>query len=474
MSVLQAAGGKPSGRFSFARHSTTLRAGRGAGRTKFSLEASHIGKARPRLEKLAAAARIITLSPERFVEMIEKNVRQVIILACIIAAFSLVANAQSSRPRRVNPPDSLLGPEPRPAPATNKNAPLVDVRPAKPLGVGPVSADTSHAYELLQQKQYAAAAKEAKQIAASYPDNSEAWKIAGFAELSLKQYAEASTDLQKAFDLQRAARQEDTHTADALAEAYVLSEKFEQALPLLISETTRAGAQPDAVVLYYRGLAEFKTGKVKDAERSFTAAVKANPKDSASLYFLGQMALTRGDLDAAIAALNRATVSDPRLASAWAGLTSAYLRRAGTEGDTPKADADNLSAVRAGEGLTRVRTDEDAVRLFGQALISAKQYARAAAALEPVAGANVKSVTLYLLGVAHSRANNFPKAIAAFERANVKSPEDVNVYRELGYAYEKTKQYAKAFALYQKALQVAPDDSDFKESLERVRPFAKP
>ena len=405
--------------------------------------------------------------------MTRNYVRPIILFTCIFAGSALVADAQSSRPRRVTPPDTLLGPAPKSPPATNKNAPLVDVKPARPVGDGPVSSDTSHAYALLQQKQYAAAAKEAKQIATSYPNDPEAWKIAGFAELSLKQYADASGDLQKALDLQRATHQEDSHTADALAEAYVLSEKFEQALPLLVSATTRPGAKPDAAFLYYRGLAEFKTGKTKDAESSFNAAVKANPRDSASLYFLGQMALTRGDLDAAIAALNRATVSDPRLASAWASLTSAYLRRAGTEGDTPKADADNLSAVRAGEGLTRVRTDEEAVRLFGQALISAKQYPRAAAALEPVAGANAKAITLYLLGVAHSRANNFPKAIAAFERATAKAPQDLNVYRELGYAYEKTKQYAKAFALYQKALQAAPDDSDFKESLERVRPVAQ-
>ncbi|MEO8435360.1 MAG: tetratricopeptide repeat protein [Pyrinomonadaceae bacterium] len=407
-------------------------------------------------------------------EFRDKYFRPILLLSCIFAASTLVVEAQTSRPRRVNPPETLLGPGPKSPPVANKNAPLVDVRPARPVGEGPVSADTSHAYQLLQQKQYAAAAKEAKQIAASYPTDPEAWKIAGFAELSLKQYAEASTDLQKALDLQRAARQEDSHTVDALAEAYVLSENFEQALPLLVSATARQAAKPDAVFLYYRGLAEFKTGKAKDAEQSFNAAIKANPKDAASLYFLGQIALSRGELDAAIAALNRATVSDPRQAPAWASLTSAYLRRAGTAGDTPKADADNLSAVRAGEGLTRVRTDEDAVRLFGQALISAKLYPRAAAALEPVSGPNAKAVTLYLLGVAHSRANNFPKAIAAFERANTKAPEDMNVFRELGYAYEKTKQYARAFALYQKALQAAPDDADFKESLERVRPAVKP
>jgi tetratricopeptide (TPR) repeat protein len=49
----------------------------------------------------------------------------------------------------------------------------------------------------------------------------------------------------------------------------------------------------------------------------------------------------------------------------------------------------------------------------------------------------------------------------------------VNVYRELGYAYEVTKQYAKALAAYQKGATLAPSDPDFKESIERVKPFAK-
>jgi tetratricopeptide (TPR) repeat protein len=46
------------------------------------------------------------------------------------------------------------------------------------------------------------------------------------------------------------------------------------------------------------------------------------------------------------------------------------------------------------------------------------------------------------------------------------------VYRELGYAYEVTKQYAKALGAYEKGLSLAPADADFKESSERVRPFA--
>ncbi len=238
--------------------------------------------------------------------------------------------------------------------------------------------------------------------------------------------------------------------------------------------TTRPGAAPDPQFVYYRGLAEYKTGKADDAEKTFNAAVKANPKDSASLLYLGQIALAKKDLDTAIATLNRATTNDPKLASAWFLLTSAYLRRATSATDESKASADYLGAVRTGEALTRLRADEEAMGLYARALIGSQQYARAATALEKsAAGDNVSGITLYLLGLSYSRANNFPKAIATLERAVAKTPNDVNSYRELGYDYEKTKQYAKAFTTYQKALTVAPDDPDFKEALERVRPFAK-
>jgi len=402
------------------------------------------------------------------------------IVAVLFATAAIFpAQAQSSRPRRVKPapsptPDSLLGPEPKPSPVANNNAPLLDVKPTRPVGNAPVSTDTTHAFQLFQQKQYAAAAKEAKEIATNDPGNAEAWKLSGFSEFYLKQYAEASEDLQKALDLQRRTDQEDPHTVDALAESYALAEKFDRALPLLITVTTRKGAMPDPHFIYYRGLAEYKTGKIDDAEKTFNAAVKANPKDAASLLYLGQIALGKKDLDGAIAALNRATTNDPKLISAWWLLTSAYLRRATSTNDETKAGADYLGAVRTGETLTRLRSDEEAVGLYARALIGAQQYARAATALEKVASDNASGITLYLLGLSYSRANNFPKAIAALERAVAKTPNDVNSYRELGYDYEKTKQYAKAFATYDKALKVAPDDADFKEALERVRPFAKP
>ena len=402
-----------------------------------------------------------------------KRIPLILIAAVAVVATVGQAFAQSTRPRRVKPPDTLLGPEPKPAPATNKNAPLLDVKPTKPVGDAPVSSDTTHAYQLFQQKQYAAAAKEAKQIAASDPANAEAWKLAGFSEYYLKQYDVASDDLQKALDLQRSAKQEDSHTVDALAESYVLAERYDRALPLLTTITTRPATSPDPLFLYYRGLAEFKTGKIAEAEKSFNAAVKVNPRNTASLFYLGRIAFERKDYSAAIAWLNRATTSDARLADAWAMLTYAYLNR-GAGANGAAADADYLAAVRAGETLARLRPDENSNALLAQALIRAQQFMRAATVLEPFAAKpDAKGTTLYLLGLSHTQAKNYPKAIAALERAAQQTPQDVNIYRMLGYDYEVSKQYAKALAAYEKGLQLAPNDTDLKESAERVRPFAK-
>jgi tetratricopeptide (TPR) repeat protein len=380
---------------------------------------------------------------------------RIISLAAMVSLSTVSIYAQSTRPRRTGrqtpktssttekpAADPLLRPEPTTSPSarrTDPNSPLLDVQPVKPVVNTVAPADTTHAYALLESKQFAAAAKEAKDLAARYPNDSEAWKIAGFAELNLKQYNEAANDLEKALSLQKQNKQEDPNTRTALAQAYVLSEKYEQALPLLIAATSNTSGSSDSLMLYYRGVAEYKTGKAADAEKTFNAAVKLNPKDSLSLFYLSQIALTRNDLDGAIANLNRATVVDARMTSAWTLLVTAYLRRAATSADPAKADADYLNAVRAGEGLIRLRTDAEAVTLFGQALIGSKQYPRAASVLERAsAGSDATGVTFYLLGVAHSRSNNFPKAILALEAGAKKSPEDVNVYRELGYAYEVT------------------------------------
>ncbi len=286
-------------------------------------------------------------------------VQRFITVSAIFLLASVAIQAQTTRPRRTNrqpaqttktpADDPLLRPEPQPSPTarrTSSNDSLLDVQPVKPVANTVAPADTKHAYLLLEQKQFAAAAKEARELAESHPNDPEAWKIAGFAELNLKQYAEATKDLEKAVELQHNAKQADPNTESALGQAYVLSEKYQEALPLLTAEINRTPNQPDAMLIYYRGISEYKTGKTADAEKSFNQVVKLNPKDSLSLFYLAQIALAKNDLDGAIANLNRATVNDARLTGAWTLLTTAYLRRAATSTDPAKADAPVSACLR--------------------------------------------------------------------------------------------------------------------------------
>jgi hypothetical protein len=99
-------------------------------------------------------------------------------------------------------------------------------------GSGATTANTAHAYQLLQQKQFAAAAKEAKGFPAQFPNDSEAWKIAGFAELNLKQYPAAIEDPSERQLICRRFRSRRIRTLPTpLGQAYVLSEKYDRALP---------------------------------------------------------------------------------------------------------------------------------------------------------------------------------------------------------------------------------------------------
>lgn len=398
------------------------------------------------------------------------KIRDAFVAASLALAFFSSVNAQSgaTRPRRVNPNQT-----PPPPSATESNE---TARTQPSARNSPGAANTARAFSLFQQKQFEAALAEARKVSDADPKNSEAWKIAGFAEMELKRYADAAADLKRALELQRAAGEEDANTSDALATAYIRTDNYQEALPLLVVATTRKNAKPDAITFYYRGLAELQTGKNAEAERSFNEVVKLDPKNTAALFYLGRFAFERKDNDAAVLLLNRTTAADPKLADAWTLLAHAYLRRAAAAGASgPKADADFLSAVRASENLIRLRpSDEAAALLHGQALINAKQYARAATTLEALAvKPDARGETLYLLGFAHTQAKNHPKAVAALERAAAKSPDDANIYRFLGYNYQLLKQYAKALAAYERGAELAPEDAYFKEAAESVRPFAK-
>jgi tetratricopeptide (TPR) repeat protein len=366
----------------------------------------------------------------------------------------------------------LITPRPSPnAPTTAAN----NSGATNPGTARPAGPDITRGTTLFNQGNFAEALKEAKALIAADPTKSDYWKLAGLSELNLQKYPDAVKDLEKAKQIQTSTDHvDDKTTNDGLAMAYGQSEQFDKALPYLVTATTRAGEAPNAGLLQMRGLAEFKTGKPDAAVQSFTAASKANPKDMVSLFYLGRIAFEKKDYAGAIANFNRVTTGNPTDAAGWKYLTYAYFQRALSTTDPAKAEPDYLGAVRASEALVKLTPDDDSQLLRGQTLYYAKQYPQAIVVLEKVAvNPNVKGEALLLLGTAYLQTKNNPKMITTLEKAAVKLPTNVDVFRYLGYGYEVDKQYAKALTAYQKASQLAPNDTTLKDSVERVRPFAK-
>lgn len=372
--------------------------------------------------------------------------------------------APSSTPAPAND-RPILTPKPSP------NGTTATIQPAKPAGP-----DVSNAIALFKQAKFTEALKEAKLVIGVNPEESDAWKVAGLSELNLKQIKEAISDLEKAQSLQTAQKiPEDKPTVDGLAEAYFLNEQYDKALPLLTAATTRTGETPRPYLLQIRGVAELKAGKAEAAAATFAAAAKANPTDTVSLFYLGKMAYEKKDYTGAIANFNRVTAINASDASAWKYLVYSYLTRGQAAGnDAAKADADYLGAVRASEGLIKVNQEEDSQVLRGQALYYAKQYPQAIVALEKAAASpSVKGETLVFLAQLYLKSKNNPKMVTTLEKAAIKLPNSVDVFSLLGYGYEVDKQYAKALKAYEKAAQLAPNEPSYKESADRVRPFAK-
>src|SRR5947209_1018168 len=112
-----------------------------------------------------------------FLSMKRLNVSLTASAALVLLAASL-ASAQSgaTRPRRVTPAQPTTD-------ATNATT-ASTTQPAA-TSSQPAAASTAHAFSLYQQKQFDAALREARQVADADPKNSEAWKLAGFAEMSL-------------------------------------------------------------------------------------------------------------------------------------------------------------------------------------------------------------------------------------------------------------------------------------------------
>ncbi len=325
------------------------------------------------------------------------------------------------------------------------------------------------ASDLLKDEKFEESARLSETVVEREPNNAEAWKLLGLATYKMQQYEASANILKNAYDLKKLTGETDIEVLKTYAQAFSQTDKSGDALPLLSNETeTNEQVKGNADLWSLRGEIEYKTNKVDSAEKSFKQAGELNPSDAKTHYFLGQIGYEKGDYDSAVNSLNRAYTLDTTNEMALRLLTTSYLSRATNRPDSG-AKTDNQAAVNFGEKLVKMKPSSENVALYAQTLFNTQQYPQAAQELEKIVDLpDVKSISLYQLGVSYSRSKNYPKAISPLERAAQMSPNNVNIFRELGFAYESTKQKSQALAAYRKVLELAPNDEPLKKKVEKL------
>ncbi|HET9532016.1 MAG TPA: tetratricopeptide repeat protein [Blastocatellia bacterium] len=332
--------------------------------------------------------------------------------------------------------------------------------------------DWDRAISLFNQKQYRQAIREFHAVLRANPDYYQAWYYIGAGHFQLQGYEDAADALQKYVT---AAQKDEKGQAGGylyIGLAHYQLKQYDKAIPALARHITlseKLQQKPDISARAALGRAYVFTERFNEAIPVLTAAASETKTDSNNHYFLGYSYQKTGRIDQAIAALNQGLAINPKDADSLLLLGNIYL------GQLKQNPVAIKQAISTGERLAAVRDDESAWSLLGQAYLFDKQYAKAAPLLDKYARAHQDSSAAWLnLGLAYSRSSQWKPAAEALEQATKLDTKNTAALLELGYVYESDKQYDKALTAYERAYEASGRRDEFaRTSIERVKQ-AKP
>ncbi|MGK5019973.1 tetratricopeptide repeat protein [Janthinobacterium sp. LB2P10] len=252
--------------------------------------------------------------------------------------------------------------------------------------------------------------------------------------------------------------------ARLLVEQKQLEPARDQFLLLLKSAPDNVGA------LYALGIVALQLEDIKGAEqyfKRFLAVLEKSPGDTRdpfkALMILSQIAEKRGDVDGAIAWLDKVDNS------ASSGYVEARLRRAQLI-----ALGGNLDAAR--KALTEIETDDPASQ--AQVLLIDAQFLRDAGYVQSAYTVLENAVRrfpdnpelLYDYALLAERQDKLDLMEASLRRVMTLAPDNQHAYNALGYSLaERGIRLQEAHALIEKALQMAPGDPFIMDSMGWVQ-----
>ncbi len=331
------------------------------------------------------------------------------------------------------------------------------------------SQEWDRAVSLFNQKQYRPAIREFHAVLKANPDAWQSWYYIGAAHFQLQSYEDTIDAFQNYI---KSAEKDEKAQATAfyfIGMAHYQLKQYDKAMPALskyVALSEKLQQKVDITARAALGRAYIFSERFNEAIPVLTTAASEMKTNATNYYYIGyaQHKLGRGDL--ATAALNQALTIDPKDVDSLALLGDIYLAQ------LRQNPAMARQAISVGERLLAVKDDERGWGLLGQSYLVDKQFARAAPLLDKFARAHPdSSAAWFSLGIAQSRSSQWKPAADALEQAVKLAANNMGALLELGYVYESDKQPDKALAAYQKAYETSGrKDETARAGIERLKP----
>jgi tetratricopeptide (TPR) repeat protein len=217
--------------------------------------------------------------------------------------------------------------------------------------------------------------------------------------------------------------------------------------------TVAAPDLPDAYLGL--GMSELREGKTEEAEHALSKALALDPKMPGAHMFLGIAQFQMNELDTATESLKQELIAQPENVEVltWLGI----VELAAGHPDEAVGPLDKAAALSP--------RDPNVLDYRGRAhsLVAQESY-RALTALDPDSWRVHRA-----LGEIDAESGQWESAIAEYQKAIDKQPDNSDLYEELGNGYQRLRQFDLASHAYESELKLSPRNSVALYNLGKIQ-----
>ena len=215
-----------------------------------------------------------------------------------------------------------------------------------------------------------------------------------------------------------------------------------------------------------RGIEAHKAGQLQEADRFYTAVLKAQPKHPDANHNMGVLAVGVGKAHDALPFFKTALEANPNIAQYWLSYIDALIKldrvadaKAMLEQASNKGvKGDGFDKLEKKLGLKHKDDSAESKLQNLMALYNQKKLVQVFEEAQILTKQDANNLTLWnLMGASASQIGKFEEAVFAFQKAISINPKNSEAYNNMGIALKEQGKLEEAIQAYKKALAIKPD-----------------